>query len=246
MNRICPSCQTRMDPNEDSCPHCGYAVTNLPVPVCQSVVRPARRRMPVRIQQAAQIDRTGSSLDFERGIHLSFELFLKELTAQVSEVRVSLASHGDLDFGQDHIMHLEDGTPEEALRECRAIIFEGGGDAAEHHLDGIATMVQRVPWSDDGLTRKSMIGIINAETKPAQCGMMPEQLGAKIKSLGILFYLICEPTPALESLASAAQGLVIPISNDPDVDELKRATATVSKSLTATITSGGTIPMPVS
>ena len=246
MNRICPSCQTGIGINQGSCPQCGYGTTSLPVPAMHSIVQSGLRRIPVHVQLAGQVDRTGSSVVFERGIYLILETFLNVMTVLVSDVHVSLGSHGDLDEGQDHIMHLEDGTPDEALHECKAIQFDGGGDAPEHHLDGLATMVQRVPWSHDALTRKCMIGIINAETKPAQCGVTPKQLGEQIRSLGILFYLVCEPTRTLESLVDAAQGMIIPISNDPDLDELKRATSVVSKSLTATITSGGTIPMTVS
>ena len=245
MNRICPSCDARLSMSQSACPNCGSVITDLPAPVCRSVVRPRQRRMPLRLQSAIQIDRTGSSLAFERGIHLACKLYLNELDAHVSEVRVSVGSHGDLDYGEAHIMHLEAGSPENALRAVESIVFEGGGDAPEHHLDGIATMARQVPWSHDGLTRKAMIALVNDRTKPAQCGMTPQQIGSQIKSRGSLFYLVCEPDDDLEALATAAGGLVMPICNDPDANELKRAAAMVSRSLTATITSGGTVPMVV-
>jgi hypothetical protein len=245
MNRICPSCQSPMDLQQTACPSCGYAMDQLPTTVCHSVVRPPERRIPVYVQTAVQLDRTASSLGFERGIHVSFEAYLQTLTDQVSEVKVWVGSHGDLDEGQEHMMHLEEGTPEQALSEVKSIVFDGGGDPPEHHLDGIATMVQRVPWSHDALTRKTMIVFANAETKPARCGMTADEIGSQIRSMGILFYLVCEPTSALEGLALSANGLIVPISNDPDIEELQRATARVSRSLTATIASGGTVPMTI-
>ena len=245
MNRICPSCQQQVDVQAAACPHCGYAAAHQTVSMCRSVVRPRQRRLPVCVHAAAQIDRTGSSVAFERGIHLGLELYLNGLVTHVTEVQGWLGSHGDQDYDEHHVMHVEEGTPDELLRECKSIVFDGGGDGPEHHLDGIDTMVQQVPWSHDALTRKTMVCFVNDQTKPARSGMTPQQIGSQIKSLGILFYLVCESSPELEALASAADGLVMPISNDPDVEQLKQATAMVSRSLTATIATGGTVPMVV-
>ncbi|MCC6681239.1 MAG: hypothetical protein IT445_10110 [Phycisphaeraceae bacterium] len=190
-----------------------------PMLVGQTVVhtvRVARRRIPVRLQVGIQIDRTSSSLAFETGIHTGIETFLGVMQNQVSDVTTYLGSHGDLDYGESYRMHLEAGSPQEVLQICPSIQFDGGGDGPEHHLDGIAEMVERVPWTMDHLTRKVMIGFVNDLTKPDR---------------------------ELQELVNAAKGMMITISNNPDVEEIKRAAAAISRSLTATLTSGGTIPM---
>ncbi len=207
------------------------------------VVRPARRCMPIHLTAAFEFDRTESSLAFGEGIHTIMEMFAVEFEQRVAEITTYVGSHGDEDYGEKPILHLEGGSLDEAVAVCRSIELVGGGDPPETHLDGIDFLLQRVPWAQDLSTRNVLIAFLNADTKPARSGKTPRQLGLEMRDLGVMLFLVCEPTSALEALAEAAAGVVIPISNDPDLGELRRAAAELCKSLTASLTQGGTLPM---
>lgn len=57
-----------------------------------------------------------------------------------------------------------------------------------------------------------------------------------------LLYLVCEPTPRLEELCTAANGLMFPISNDPRPRDLQKIAAQVAASVVLTVAKKGTIP----
>jgi len=199
------------------------------------------------VDLAVTIDRTGSSERFRTGIPLSLGIILKQVEAKARTVKCWIASHGDLDEGQDFIIHTDCGTPEQALTDVKKIcdtLLGGGGDEEEHHLDGIEALSNRVPWTaDPSRGRGAIVAFMTADTKPAKSGISAAALGKQIKDRGILFYLVCEPTPTLRELASAAGGLVFQISNNPDPAELQKIGDQVSASIVATIGSGGTLPM---
>jgi hypothetical protein len=173
-------------------------------------------------------------------------MIVSQVKAKAREVKCWLASHGDIDDGQNFIIHTDAGTPDQAVEDIKKIAYGGGGDPAEHHLDAVESLLNRVPWTADPTrARGAIIAFTTADTKPAKSGITALALGTKIKEKGILLYLVCELTPALQELASAAEGLVFQISNSPDPGELQKIASQLAASIVATVGSGGTVPMTV-
>jgi hypothetical protein len=171
-------------------------------------------------------------------------MIVSQVKAKAREVKCWLGSHGDIDEGQDFIIHTDAGTPEQAVEDIRKIPYGGGGDAEEHHLDAIESLLSRVPWTaDPSRARGAIIAFMTADTKPAKSGISAAALGKQIKDKGILLYLVCEPTPTLQNLASAAEGLVFQISNNPDPSEMQKIAAQLAASIVLTVAGGGTVPM---
>jgi hypothetical protein len=73
----------------------------------------------------------------------------------------------------------------------------------------------------------------------------PAQLGAGLKSRGILTYLVAEDVPFARELVDGAGGLLFPISNNPDPVQMQQVAAGISQSLLITVGSAGTRPMTV-
>lgn len=243
----CPSCQTQVDASVATCPSCGWKFNASPGKPGSSIVRPATRpKIQCEVDLAATIDRTGSSERFKKGIPLAYEMIVSQINAKAREVKCWLASHGDLDEGQDFIIHTDAGTHEQALEDIKKIVYGGGGDPPEHHIDGIQELLNRVPWTaDPSRARGTILAFMTADTKPAKSGISAAELGKQIKDKGILLYLVCEPTPTLKELASAAEGLVFQISNNPDPAEMQKIAAQLAASIVATVATGGTVPMTV-
>ena len=243
----CPSCQTQVNASTDVCPSCGWRFNATSGKPAQSIVRPATRpKIQCQVDLAATVDRTGSSLRFQTGIPQTYEMIVSQVKPKVRKVNCWLASHGDLEEDQDFIIHTDAGTPEQAIEDIKKISFGGGGDASEHHLDAIESLLNRVPWTaDPSRARGAIIAFMTADTKPAKSGISAAVLGKQIRDRGILLYLVCEPTPTLQELAFAAEGLVFQISNNPDPSEMQRIAAQLAASIVATVASGGTVPMAV-
>lgn len=243
----CPSCQTQVDASVDVCPSCGWRFNTSCGKPGPSLVRPATRpKIQCEVDLAATVDRTGSSERFQTGIPQTFEMIVSQLKVKAREVKCWLASHGDLDEGQDFIIHTDAGTPEQAVEDLKKISYGGGGDPPEHHLDSIEVLLNRVPWTaDPSRARGAIVAFMTADTKPAKSGISAAALGKQIKDKGILLYLVCEPTPTLQELASAAEGLVFQISNKPNPAELQRVASQLAASIVATVASGSTVPMTV-
>lgn len=244
----CPSCQTQVDASAAVCPSCGWrfnTTAGMPNP---SIVRPATRpKIQCEVDLAATVDRTGSSEPFQAGIPQTYEMIVSQVRAKARQVKCWLGSHGDLDEGQDFIIHTDAGTPDQAIEDIKKISYGGGGDPAEHHLDAIESLLNRVPWTaDPARARGAILAFMTADTKPAKSGTSAAALGKQIRDKGILLYLVCEPTPALQQLASAAGGLLFQISNNPDPTEMQKIAAQLAASIVATVASGGTVPMTVS
>jgi hypothetical protein len=158
-----------------------------------------------------------------------------------------LQSHGDLDEGQDTILHSDGVSLEQACCDLNSITFGGGGDPAEHHCDAIENLVTSIPWTaDSGVARGVVIAFMTATSKKAKSGYSAEQIGWMLKDQGLLTYLVCEPIcRRLDALAAEANAMVIPISNDPSPELMAEIVSQISASIVQTLATGGTAPMPV-
>ncbi len=253
---MCPSCQSVFTGTAPpTCAKCGATLTpgttrgagaSLPRTALPTFRPAARPKLPVEVTLGIEIDRTGSSAAYSAGIGTSCEMLLGALTAKAKGVTVFVGTHGDLECGEDPVLHTAGGTPEQALADIRAISFGGGGDAPETHLDGIEHFLETVPWPmDSSRTRSALVCFLTDETKPTRSGRSAAEIGAAVQAKGLLFYAVCETTPTIAELIRSAHGLHIPISNTPDRAELQRAAAAVGASIVATLGAGGTVPMAV-
>lgn len=241
----CPSCLSATELLTAVCAKCGWVFKRpgvLPT-IPQPAVRP---KIPCNVTLGMTIDRTGSSQAFSVGIPLTFEMILRQVAVKARSVTVGLQSHGDLDLGENMILLTDQGTPDQAIDDVRRIVYGGGGDCEEHHLDAIENLLRTVAWpADPGRGRGAIIAFTTAETKPCRSGMSAAALGAEIRQRGILLYLVSEPAPILQELIDAAAGILLPISNNPDPQALEKIASQLSASILATLSSGSTEPMPV-
>jgi hypothetical protein len=244
---ICPSCQSVVEMAADACPNCGWKFNKGGGKAGPSLVRPAvRPKLPCEVELAVTVDRTGSSGPFEVGIPKTYETIVGQLAAKTRSVRCWVASHGDLDCNEPFVLHTDGGSPEQAIADIKKIVYGGGGDPPEHHLDAIESLLNKVPWTaNPARARGAILAFTTADSKPARSGISARDLGAEIRRRGLLLYLVCEPTPTLHDLVQAAQGLEFQITNSPDPAELQRIAAQLAASIVATVASGGTIPMTV-
>lgn len=241
----CPSCQTQVDVAGDACSACGWKFNTSPTTPANSIVRAATRpKIQCELDLAVTVDRTGSSERFQTGIPKTYEMIVTQVAAKAREVRCFVGSHGDLDEGQEFCLHTDAGTPEQAIEDVRKIVYGGGGPPEENHLDAIETILNSVPWTaDPARARGTIIGFLTADTKPAKSGVSAAELGKQIKDRGILLYLVCEPTPTLQELADAAEGLVFQITNDPDPTEMAKIAMKLAESIVVSVAAGSTVPM---
>jgi len=217
------------------------------VPV-QAIAQPVRRINKIQPEVVIGIgkDTTGSSGPFAEGTHRSTELILRAVSAKARSVRGYQLTWGDEDYGQHPTLITNDGTVEQVLADSARITYGGGGDAPEHHLSGIRELVNVVPWpTDPRKGRGAVVVFMTADTKPDARGMTARQLGENIKDRGLLFYLVGEPYPFATEIVDAAQGLMFPISNNPDPAQMQRIAAQLGASILATVGVGATRPMTV-
>jgi hypothetical protein len=246
----CTTCRKQVLVNPDgSCPSCGSkpATSISPSIAAPFTVRPAARpRVAPAVDLAFVIDRTGSSLDFQRGIQETVRVVLDQVAGRAREVRTFVGTYGDHDYGEDEVLLLEGGSATEALDEVGKIVFGGGGDAEEHHLDGIRWIASIVPWTaDPRISRGALVALTNAGTKPDTSGKSPREIGRTLSDRGVLFYLVGQLDPRMTELVEAAQGLFLEISNDPDKDELRRIADIIGASISASVSASTTRPVPV-
>ncbi len=251
---LCPSCQAILTGTlPPSCPTCGAAIggtvgpsrslTSSRVPSIRPAPRP---KLPVEVTLGIEIDRTGSSAAFQKGISTSCEVLLDTISAKAKGLTVFVGTHGDEECGESPVLHTAGGNRDQALADIRAITYGGGGDAEETHLDGIRRFLETVPWPMDGRhTRGALVVFLTDDTKPDRTGLSATELGEAIRAKGLLFYAVYQKTSTLDKLVHAAGGLPIAISNSPDRSELQNAAAQVGASLVATLGAGGTLPMSV-
>ena len=244
MSKSCPSCQASVKKNDDTCKVCGWSFKDSPQKT-NAVVRPAARpKIQAEIEVAFAIDRTGSSKQFATGIPVTAELILKQLEVKARKVICRVQTHGDQGEGQMPILVIEDATVDQTIEEIKKITYEGGGDPAEHHLDGIEHLLNTTPWSlDPSRSRGAILAFLTADSKPATSGATASEIGQKIKDQGILLYLVCQPTKSLQELVDASDGLLFEITNKPDPDDLQRIAGQLATSIVSTVGSGATAPL---
>lgn len=240
----CPSCKVEMpESGNGMCQACGFTAgqANNQAPVH---VRAVRARQPVTVILGLGVDRTGSSQEFARGIPMIAERVLRNVEAIVRDLRVSVWTHGDLELNEQPIQMIENGTPEQAIGEVNRIVYGGGGDAPETHADQIEHLLEVLPWgSGQAQCRNALVMFLTDETKPLRSGKSMQQLGQATKDKRVKLFLVCQETPNLRELVNAAGGFLIPITNTPDDAEIQGIVSRLTASITATVASGGTIPM---
>ena len=241
----CPSCGIQVDIASASCPRCGFPFSS--GMGTQTSVLPAKRpKIQASVDVAITIDRTGSSLGFAKGISDSLPMILNPIGAKVASAKVFLQTHGDLDENEEMVLLTNGGTIDQAIQDAQKIVFQGGGDPPEHHLDAIERLEKTVPWlGDPARSRGVIIAFMTADSKEARSKRSPREIGEEIKKKSLLLYLICEPTPKLHELCVAAGGLMFRISNSPNPAEMQLIASQVSASIIAAVNTGGTKPMSV-
>jgi hypothetical protein len=242
----CPTCGCDCDESIHSrCPQCGqrFQLSGLLNPASFSAA--IRPKIPCKVDLAITVDATGSSQAFEKGIPMTVEIVLKQVSAR-APVRIWTQEHRDLEYGENMLLLTDGGNVEQALGDIRSIRFHGGGDPHETHLDAIENLLHKVPWTaDPSKARGAILALLTSETKPLRCGRSPRELGEELKRQGILLYLVSERTPRLHELVEAAEGLIFPITNQPDPGVLQKIASQVAASIIATTASGLTVPMTV-
>jgi hypothetical protein len=242
---FCPSCQIEVEATNNICPKCGWKFSENS-PAGPTAFKPAREaKIQIIAEIAIEIDRTGSSEEFSNGIALASELIITPVVRKVREARFWVASHGDLDYDEQHILLTDKGIAEQALNDIRSIQYSGGGDPEEHHLDGIERIFKLVPWSTGCAdTRGAIVAFLTAETKPAKSGITAAELGAQIAKKGLLFYLVCQETPTLRELLQGENSFLFPISNTPSPQDMQKVAAQISASIVNKAAAGGTLVLP--
>jgi hypothetical protein len=217
-------------------------------------VRPKANRMPVRVQLAISIDRTGSSGPFTEGISGLCQSLFTLLEAKVADLKVSVSSHGDLQDCQQEFVQLSSAvTPVQALADIRTISYGGGGSADEDHLHAVDQLLQRGGFGVGGCDRGFLLLLTTDGSHPHPEGKTPEQIAEEIRSRKLVLLLVGTPgrqggqepaCPRLRALMKASpEGFFIPISNAPDAAEVQRVAAWVAASVTRSVNQGSaTLP----
>jgi hypothetical protein len=243
----CPSCQNAVEePHCETCPSCGWKfnLQSQSKPRVSIVRRGIRQKIPVALELAITIDRTGSSDQFRDGIPLTAKTIFEVVEAKAAKVITAVQTHGDFDDGQDMILLTDRGTPDQAFADINGITYSGGGDPPEHHLDAIENLAKIIPWTrDPAKSRGAILAFLTAESKPARSGISAADLGRRIRNDGLLLYLVCEPTPVLTELCEAAEGMMFRMSNTPELSELQKIGTELAKSIIVTAAAGSTVPM---
>ncbi len=243
----CKHCNEVIDKDMDVvCPFCGAEVSDSPTGsiIPQSVVKPAKRpKIPVTVMLGITVDGTGSSNSFQVGIPLTLKIILEKLEAKAKSVRCYLQIHRDLDYGEEPVLITNNGSPAQALEDLKSVVFTGGGDAEESHLDAVENLLT-LPWEPDLSTcRGAILGILNADTKPLRSGKSIQELAQEIKKRNLLFYLVCEPTPQLQEIVNETGGMMFPISNNPEASELQKIAMQLGASIIASVSKHSTVPI---
>lgn len=237
----CPSCQCTASPADERCPACGWRFDAMPDFLPTPVARP---RLPVMVEFAIAIDRTGSTKVFASGTQAMIREILHSIEPKVQSSKVWVQTHGDEDYGQEPVLLTDGGDIEQAIADVQTIVFEGGGDPEEHHLDAIETAFRTIPWSNDRRrVRGVMICFLTADSKPSRKGLSPESIGGAISQQGILLYVVAQRTPLVSAFCQAAKGMFVEISNDPSPDDIERIAAAIGASIAATVATGKTTPI---
>lgn len=239
----CPSCDQAITATDHTCATCGFALVR-PGRSAQTVIRPvARPKIPVEVTVGIAIDTTGSSAQFADGIRNSTEAMLRPVEAKAASVRCVVQTHGDEDEGQMPTVVADGVTCADAVTTVQALVFDGGGDPAEHHLDAVEHLMNVLP-SSQGRRRVAMIVFTTDDTKAAKSGRSAANIGADLQHRGIIVCFVGTPGTGLEALTAAAGGFFFEIDRTPSSDEMQTVVARISASIIASVTQAPTTPMP--
>ncbi len=181
------------------------------------------------------VDRTGSSAAFSKGVVVATETVLRIVENNLPDSRAWVQTHGDEDYGEFPELLAGPGPVEQTVKAVRSICFDGGGDAEETHLSGVEAAIGHLGcFASQSDRRQAMLVFLTDDTKPARSGHTAEAIGSRLKQLGVLFYLICQPTPSLRQLCTAADGLCFEISNNPTEEMLHEIASQIAGSVPIT------------
>lgn len=197
------------------------------------------------IEIGVLVDATGSSAAFSSGVPLAARLILSEVERQVGGISAFVQTHGDEDYGEYPSVVCQQADAHEASHAVATITYLGGGDAKETHLSAFEAAFR---WftKQRGDCRRVMIAFVNADTKPARSQRTPEEIGLEARRLGLLIYLICEPTCSLNAFAEAARGMVVPISNNPSEELMLSIARRIAGSVTHSVSVRSLTPIEAS
>lgn len=190
------------------------------------------------------VDATGSGATFSHGVPLAARVILTEVERRVGQLSVFVQTHGDEDYGERPQVVCHGADARAASAAVAAIRYEGGGDAKETHLSAIESALRRFgerPLHAAG--RRVMLAFVNDETKPARSGRTPKQVGLAARELGLLVYLVCEPTRSLRAFCDSAGGLVVPISNNPTEEMMLSLARRIAGSVAYSVSMRSLTPM---
>lgn len=231
---ICSHCGCEFsDAITGVCPECGRQIVAKERVFPQLVHKVLHAKSFAELDFVVLVDRTGSSEAFKTGIPLTYEKIARAIAERVRDPKLYVYSHGDLDLGEETILHTDGGSIEQAIDDVRRIIFQGGGDPEETHTTAIEYVMRNVPWRNkSNSSRSALLVFLTDDTKPCRSGLTAKQLGEELKARRIQLYLVCQPTPTLKELVEAAGGLMFEISNSPDQKDLD----VIANKLAASIT----------
>jgi len=70
------------------------------------------------------------------------------------------------------------------------------------------------------------------------------ELGARVRQLGILLYVVSdEEYPCWKELVSTAGGVLLPLTNDPRIEDCQQVAAKLGQSVEMTVASGARMPL---
>ena len=243
---FCPSCSHKIAVNNQNyCDSCGYSfnVQQKPVSIISNVHR--AQKMQLDIEIGITIDRTASSIPFQIGIPLTLETILRQISLKTNNIKCWLQSHGDLDFNEYPILHSDGSLPEQAIEDVKKIVYAGGGDPQENHLDALENLINIVPWSSDSIkARGAIIAFMTDETKrPTKSGLTAKDISKIIKERNLLLYLVCQPKPYLCELINFCGGMMLEITNSPDPITLQMIAGQLSSSIVFSVQNGSSVPI---
>lgn len=244
----CPSCNELIASRILACDKCGYQLIG-GTPARLRVIA-QRTLIPVTAHLHYLVDTTGSTAVRSGNITKFTQSSQKIVGSKAAKLLTSVYSCGDLEPGggeapKPTVALAEGVSPAQSEAVLKSLIYEGGGDAEETHLDSIEAVLNWIPPGERA-ERHSLIAFFTDASKPMRSGMTPQELGARARAQGVFPVLVCQPCPLLESFREASGGLMYPITRDPSDDEITEVASKVAVSVLASLTAGRkTIPSAI-
>jgi hypothetical protein len=220
-----------------SCPDFSFdaASTAVADDFAGAVMPSMKRKVPVNVDLVFVVDRTGSSAAFAKGIRRAIPMIARTVLDKAARVRLFLQTHGDLDYGQRPIMVVRDGNFDELTREVERVVFEGGGDAPEHHTHALETLLDNVDWGGARPYSRAVVLFTTADTKPSPSGRSAAQVAEALLANDVKLFAVCEMESGMKALIERAQSQSFAISNDPSEAEMQGIGRAVGASVTASL-----------